>query len=84
MNGWIRRNTFPILATAAAAALVIAGFEVIDVLVASPEVTVAAAGDESEAAPAWAGLIKVSLFLVVSIGATLFVRRRTGQTRPGA
>lgn len=84
MNGWIRRNTFPILATAAAAALVIAGFEVIDVVVAGPEVTIAAAGDESEAALALAGLIKVSLFLVVSIGATLFVRRRTGQTRPGA
>lgn len=76
MTAWLRRNTFPILATIAAAALVIIAFEVIDAVTPSTDLASITAEAEvaAQEAPAIAGFIKVALFLAVSMGVTLFVR----------
>lgn len=83
MTAWLRRNTFPILVTIAAAALVIIAFEVIDAVAPSTDVarSNAAEGVALQETPAIAGLIKVALFLAVSMGVTLLVRRRSPSAR---
>ena len=79
MTDWFRRNGFPTLVTIAAAAAVIAGFEAVDALIASPDIVPTAPNEEPGAALALAGLVKVSLFLAVSIAVTQLVRSRTGR-----
>lgn len=76
MTAWLRRNTLPILGTVAAAGLVIFGFEALDSFTASGAVSMNPETEtDAQGALAFAGLIKVTLFLAVPIGVTLFLRR---------
>ena len=76
MTAWLRRNSLPILATLAAAALVIIGFEALDSVTAGGAVTAnPETATEAQGGLAFAGLIKVTLLLAVPIGVTLFIRR---------
>lgn len=80
MTAWLRRNMLPILATVAAAALVIVALEAIDAIIASPDLTTINGTAEAEgAAPVLAGMVKVGLLLAVPAGVTLAVRRK-GET----
>lgn len=81
MTAWFARNTTPILIVLVAAGVVIGAFEVLDALTTpTPSAETAAsaepAGEELEGVASIAGLIKVMLFLAVSGGITLAVRRR--------
>lgn len=78
MRAWAQRNIGPIALTLVAAALVIAAVELLDAVVGStPSSTTDAAAEAAvEGAAAFAGLIKVSLFLAVGAGLTVLVRRR--------
>ena len=82
MIAWLRRNAVPILFVVAAAALVTGIFEVIDAAIVSSQAGSANPGLESgdEAISAVAGLIKVALFLTVSVGVTIAVRRRMSRS----
>ncbi len=80
MNAWISRNTVPILLVLAGSAAVIVAFEVLDAVAGGPAAspataTEAEAGDELQGIASLAGLIKVSLFLLIPGAITLAVRR---------
>lgn len=72
MMGWLKRNTMPIAIVLVAAAAVIGGAEVLDSLSAS-EPFEPKGGDGSLTV---AGLIKVTMFMLVPGSLTLAVRRR--------
>ena len=70
---WLRRNTMPIVWVLVASAVVIGLFEVVDAFVGSG---VAGEVVETEEPPAFAGIIKVTLFIAIPFAITLAVRRR--------
>ncbi len=75
---WLKRNSAPILMVIAAAAIVIGAMEVVDALTTSTPLAPEASDEAGfEGIAVLAGLMKVTLFLVVSIAATLAVRRRS-------
>ena len=78
MSSWLSRNSGPIGIVVAASILVIVGFEILDAFVGTTPTapTTETVGDELEGAAAFAGIIKVLLFLAVGGALTLFVRSR--------
>ncbi len=75
---WLRRNSAPIGWVLLAAAVVIAGFEVIDAFnETTPTTAVTEAADaDLDGVAVLAGLLKVALFLTLPAAITLAVRRR--------
>lgn len=77
MTAWLRRNARPVALILIAAAVVIAGFELIDAVSRpGPVAGDAPADDELEGVASLAGLIKVLLFVVVGGAITAPLRRR--------
>jgi hypothetical protein len=72
MNAWFKRNTVPIAIVLVASVVVIAGFELLDELTSSEPLGPV----EGEASLTVAGLIKVTLFMLVPGWITVAVRRR--------
>lgn len=77
MIGWLRRNTVPIIAVVVGAALVTGAFETLDAISATavPVSTTVQGGTGEPEIARLAGLIKVAIFLALSVGATILVRR---------